>query len=420
MDHKRISVAVVGGGVQGLMLLYTLMPHADVTLFETSSSIGGVWNNYKKVPYMSLQLSSRHFRFPSFPHPKSLDMPSAAYILQYIKDFATEKKLWNHIRLNTPVTFVDQPRELFCRLFCRHRSLGEFNFVVYTGTATIPNIPAQFHGRSDIIHSSGLSRDKLDKLRGMRCLVIGGSKSAAEIVVAVKKQNVASVVWVARRFNTFAKFHPKTTLSIKDIFKAVPSLITKRDTGVIFPLKVLGDDPYLIGSGNVLTIDQYETIKQVDATRDAVLELRGKVAHMKSGRKLRFDFILLGTGYRENKVTGHEACNDRFVFSASKFKKKLNITSFGIANSHINSIIIRDYIVGDVWKTQSCTTFSQNYMKLKHLLWQIYYLMSDGAVPSVDTYSSYHALLVILVLIAVIICFVCILIKRNRNKQSAR
>ena len=79
-----MRIAIVGSGVSGIAAAKTLgrLGH-DVTLFEKSDQVGGVWA--VAYPGVHLQVMSELYCYPDFPWPfKHDEYPSAAEVLRYI------------------------------------------------------------------------------------------------------------------------------------------------------------------------------------------------------------------------------------------------------------------------------------------------------------------------------------------------
>ena len=99
MEDRKLSIAIVGAGVKGVCLLRELSHAHTCVVYEAHCKVGGHWTNPGQVPYTSLQLASRHYRFPDAKTPWRVDMPSADEVQRYIANYLTEKGLNGHIQL---------------------------------------------------------------------------------------------------------------------------------------------------------------------------------------------------------------------------------------------------------------------------------------------------------------------------------
>src|SRR5579862_4486525 len=122
-----LNIAIIGGGVQGICLLDELVRNVKdckVSVFEKSNCVGGVWANHGRVPHMGLQISSMHYRFPTFPHDKSVDLAKAEYVNKYINDYVDAMNLRSYITFNTTVTRVSENTDKTYDLYTENTKLG--------------------------------------------------------------------------------------------------------------------------------------------------------------------------------------------------------------------------------------------------------------------------------------------------------
>ncbi|CAI9098711.1 OLC1v1035402C1 [Oldenlandia corymbosa var. corymbosa] len=104
MENKEESICIIGAGISGLLACkYVLSKGFSPVVFESSSSIGGVWT--KTLGSTKLQTTKGFFQFSDFPWSPSVDtnFPSSHQVLNYIRSYAKHFNLYPHIRFNSEV-----------------------------------------------------------------------------------------------------------------------------------------------------------------------------------------------------------------------------------------------------------------------------------------------------------------------------
>ena len=104
--RKESRVAIIGGGISGLAAAKQ-MAWLNPTVFEATSSIGGVWRH---CSYRSTRLQTPRpdYEFSDFPWPDRTDptFPTYKEILDYLESYATHFDLWRFIKLESKVVEV--------------------------------------------------------------------------------------------------------------------------------------------------------------------------------------------------------------------------------------------------------------------------------------------------------------------------
>lgn len=98
------NVAIVGAGISGLLACkYTLSKGFCPVVFESRSSIGGVWINTLETT--KLQTPKSFYQFTDFPWPSSVveDFPNRQQVYDYVHSYATHFDLLKHIRFSSKV-----------------------------------------------------------------------------------------------------------------------------------------------------------------------------------------------------------------------------------------------------------------------------------------------------------------------------
>lgn len=389
-----MRVAIIGGGVVGICMLRELssIPGVDCILFDAQSRVGGVWNNTGSVPYMSLQISSRHYRFPDYPHNTDIDRPDAAYVQRYIEDYVEKKGLRSFVRCNTPVEKVKEV-ENGCMLFFRNAT-EKYDIVICTGTASIPNIPDMYLPHSLLIHTSQLDQRTLVHMANKTCCVIGGSKSAAEAVCALYRAK-AEVVWVARKFYTYGRFVSRTSVGVWSAIRCFGSFLFSSNRDCLFDLKIHGSDQINGGTGNLLVDDELDILRSVQTYKGNVKKVGPRNIVLDDGTVIDCNVLVLGTGYIENRcglvanVQKDQHSSSTRIFSCIDYPGLM--TSFGIINGHITASIFRSYL-STAWPDQPFSQYWETYIRKQKIaltLYQIHYLITSGSLPRLCQYNDY-------------------------------
>ena len=201
----RKKIAIVGGGVAGLQTAKVLSGHGhDCTVYEKSSSIGGVWrSNYSSF---GLQVPKQLYEFPNFPFDEcpSGTFPKGEEVQRYIQRYATNHQLNDMVRLNTSVESCQQLSSKEGSgwvITTKDQSSGnnqtdKFDYlVICSGMYSRPNLP-QFDGQDSfpgkIVHSSEYTDNSMGQ--NQHVVVVGGAKSAIDLVLESSKVSKRSTI----------------------------------------------------------------------------------------------------------------------------------------------------------------------------------------------------------------------------------
>lgn len=102
------NVAIVGAGISGLLACkYTLSKGFCPIVFESRSSIGGVWINTLETT--KLQTPKSFFQFTDCPWPSSVveDFPNQQQVYDYVHSYATHFDLLKYIRFSSKVESIN-------------------------------------------------------------------------------------------------------------------------------------------------------------------------------------------------------------------------------------------------------------------------------------------------------------------------
>jgi thioredoxin reductase len=394
-----MRIAIIGGGVQGISLLAELQEAGfNCMLFESYIKIGGIWAQSLHVPYLSLQICSQHYRYPDFSWGKNIPKPSGKKICKYLNSYIENKNLEKYIYLNSTVTNVIE-NDNNCILTINNKYNITADIILCTGKSTIPNFDKIYKKHKNAIHTSQITKKHINSAKNHKCVVIGGSKSAADAVYHFS-QNGATVYWVARRFNTFAKFNSKTSLSLLKILKSFGN------EKYIFDLKIHKNDPIHVGTGNVVTEKEYNVLKNIKTFKNSVKSVNYDYITLMDNTILYCDTLIIATGYIDNKCSMN--IENRFNKKSNKIIANLDlkplITTFGCINSHLVARAMVTFLKSNEWKKK---TF-QDWWNLHTLnnwglfLYQIKYLLTTGKINKFDLYKAKQ--------LSILLKFLCLII----------
>lgn len=206
----RKTVAVIGGGVSGLAAAKAFDERGHRVLgFERSHDLGGVWEPSRSYPDVQTQSPKDLYRFTDHPMPDDYpEWPKGPQVHAYLHSYAARHDLHRLFRLNTSVASMDRRPDGLpgWRLILQsgdHEWVEDVDFVaIATGQFSDKNI-LTFPGQAEFIAAGGQvlhSAEYTDPAiaRGKHVLVLGGSKSATDLVVNAARNNAKSVTMVYR------------------------------------------------------------------------------------------------------------------------------------------------------------------------------------------------------------------------------
>ncbi|TYI88262.1 hypothetical protein E1A91_D04G196100v1 [Gossypium mustelinum] len=214
MDRK---VAIIGAGISGLLACkYTLSKGFHPIVFESQSTVGGVWT--KTVETTKLQT----------PKPSvSEDFPDGQKVFDYVNGYAKHFDLVKHIKFNTKVVGIefegpnDEEIQAWSLWGCNGEPFGSkgkwkvvvedlvtlsteiynVDFVIvcvgrFSGLPNIPEFPPKKGPEAfddKVIHSMEYAamdhKQAAEFVKGKRVIVVGFQKSALDIAVECSAAN---------------------------------------------------------------------------------------------------------------------------------------------------------------------------------------------------------------------------------------
>ena len=101
------TIGIVGAGISGLLACkYALAKGYHPLVFESRSTVGGVWT--KTLETTKLQTSKSSYQFSDFPWPSYVETlyPTQRQVYDYVQSYAKHFDLLKHIRFNTKVMSI--------------------------------------------------------------------------------------------------------------------------------------------------------------------------------------------------------------------------------------------------------------------------------------------------------------------------
>jgi cation diffusion facilitator CzcD-associated flavoprotein CzcO len=100
-----MRIAVVGAGVAGLATAKVLIQaEHDVTVFDRTPDVGGVWSETRRYPGLTTQSPKAQYSLWDFPMPRDYpEWPTGAQIQRYLEAYAAEFGLDRRLRLRADV-----------------------------------------------------------------------------------------------------------------------------------------------------------------------------------------------------------------------------------------------------------------------------------------------------------------------------
>lgn len=299
-----MRIAIVGGGIGGLSALLDLSKIAHCKLYEKNNKIGGVWSR-SRDNQISLQIEPRIYRFPDDPYyPQD---KSGQEVQQYLERYIRRSKLESFIQSGIRVLDIRSVKGQFTlRLYQAGKTFDScpYDWVICTGDTARPRIPELVRNqtpntRPPYLHTSQLTNYLVEKTKGKHVVVLGGSKSAAEAVLRFYPHN--KVVWIARKFYSFAKTTPITTISLSRVASCLVQPTGEKLPECLTEYKPHPGQDSFSGSFNFLTESDYQILRhQVLTLQGSVVKLSRDQIVLDTGQSLRCDLLICATGYHSN------------------------------------------------------------------------------------------------------------------------
>ena len=106
------------------------------------------------------------------------------------------------------------------------------------------------------------SARRIAEAKGKRCVVVGGSKSAADAAIHLDRAG-ADVTWLARKFYRFAPFDARTSVPLAHVLAKLPAMAARWSAEPLFTLEVLDGDAESGGMGTATCSTKTSTPRRV-------------------------------------------------------------------------------------------------------------------------------------------------------------
>lgn len=307
-QHEPLDVAIVGGGICGVIALhYARRAGLNAHVFERQSGVGGLWRQLP--PWQDIQIGTSDWALGDL----AVESPFQPDILKNIEAWVGRFDLSGGISLDCPVQSVS-PVDGAWKVVTPGRTVLARHLIAATGAHNRPRVPPV---RRDSVtlreyHSSAL-RDP-SELKGRRVLVVGGGASAFDLLDLALEHGARSVAWAHHgevRWFTPARKPKHVVGSVREYGRmqmsgAKPHQINagldadlrgryeKFGLQAILPRAPVDLQRQQLVPGRPRMVARFEAIRRVQASVEAIV---GDTVMLSDGSSLEVDLVLWGTGY---------------------------------------------------------------------------------------------------------------------------
>jgi len=312
IDATVDRCCIVGAGPAGLSVADALKRSGIVfDLYERNDKLGGIWDIDQPDSPMyesACLISSRdQSALAGFPMPDNYpDYPGHAQILDYLKSFARERGLTEHIRFNCEVKSAVHDRRRW-RVVLADGSEHDYRWLVCAPGANhapcSPRIPGSFGGER--LHAKDYRSPEI--FVGKRVLIIGGGNSGCDIACDAARH--ADKAWISMRrgyhivpkhvvgmpADEFAARSPPLPLRVR---QWIMQLILRGIVGKPSRYGLPRPDHRLFESHPIVNTEILEHLESGRLlVRPDVRSFDGKEVVFADGSRESVDLVLMATGY---------------------------------------------------------------------------------------------------------------------------
>jgi len=311
---KQINVIIIGAGPAGLVMGRELMKHGiEFKIIERNSDVGGIWNiNAPNTPmYESAHfISSKTLSgFPDYPMPDSYpDYPSHKQIFAYIKSYADEFSLREHIHFDVSVLQANQNEKGKWTISTSSNTDYECDYLVCAnGVTWEPNhVTWQGHFNGQVKHSRDYK--SIDELKGKRVLVVGAGNSGVDIACDAAFAADKAILSMRRGYHFFPKYVMGQPADVFDrnsrgwpkfAKKIGLKLILKMSNGRLTNYGLPKPDHEILQTHPIMNTQILHYLGHGDCIAKPDIErLEGDRVYFKDGSFETVDLIISATGYK--------------------------------------------------------------------------------------------------------------------------
>lgn len=195
MDSEaNMEVAIIGAGESGLLAAYR-MQQAGIAfkIYDRGSDVGGTWNS-NRYPGARVDVNSFVYSYSFLQKPWDNYYALREEVAAYLKDFAVDQGIIEHIEFNSEVTDCRWDEDAATWELTIQNGRGEkkarsqilISAVGQLSRKKMPQTPGMEKFKGALFHSSEWP-DDLD-VSGRRVAVIGNGASAMQLVPEIAKQ----------------------------------------------------------------------------------------------------------------------------------------------------------------------------------------------------------------------------------------
>ncbi len=306
---------ILGAGTSGLTVAKNFLQGGiPFDCLEREDDLGGNWNFGKpnSSVYASTHLisSKRLTEYTDYPMPEEYpEFPGHRQVLEYVRGYAREFGLNEHIQFNTAVEKIE-PCDGGWRVVLASGDERLYRGVViangHNWDPRFPDYSGEFTGT--MLHSAEYKTP--DVLRGKRVLVVGGGNSGCDLAVeAAIHADQALLSW-RRGYHVLPKFFKgKPTDQFSETMLSLRLPLWMRRIGAALAIRwVLGPpeqtglpkpDHRLFESHPIINSRLHSQIAHGElGIRPDIAELQGDRVRFVDNSEEQVDVILFATGYR--------------------------------------------------------------------------------------------------------------------------
>lgn len=304
-----MRVAIIGAGVAGLSSAKVLKQFGfDVTVFDQTPDVGGVWSETRRYPGVTTQNNKGTYAFSDYPMPRHYpEWPTGEQVQKYLDGYAEAFGLRPHLRLGAEVTSATldegsghwsvRTRDVETDQITERRY---DRLVIANGIFCDPFVP-QFPGVADYERAGGrlcAASDFvcLEDAAGKDVLVVGYGKSACDVAEALS--DVTSSMTVVAREVTW-----KMPRKLGNVLNYKYILLTRFSEGMFEHIEQRGFGRFLTGPGRFLRNGLLGTVEAI-TRRQLLLDRVGLVPQGSFERIVRHAVSLATEQFYEKVAEG--------------------------------------------------------------------------------------------------------------------